>query len=466
MPEDTPRSERAGWWHEPDPGAEHDAAPGAWWDPTEPEPSAPAESERDPVEPEPEQWWAAEAAPAPPPEPAGDWWGPDDATPRRRARRGRAADPSADPGSVEVDRGRGVAGSAEGTGAAEAAQRNRPRAAAPWSDSAAGGASRRVGDTEAPWSAGSDPAELSAACADSLDSAEVKGADRRRAAKPHERGAEPLLEGEGAPPRRGRSSTTAKRAGGSARAGTSRCGAEGSGESTVESARASGKVWESAVPSADSTAVDLAREQLAALRERAAARPSPEVGPGPDGGAPDHGADERQPRRRAKAEPVELSRDEWAAKARDICYRQLAARDRTRLELAQVLRRKEIPDDIAEVVLGKFDAAGLINDAAFAESWVRSRHAHRGLGRRALATELRRKGVDDEVVAEAVAAVDADAEQERAADLVAKKLGAMRALDEQTKIRRLVAMLARRGYGEGMAYRVVRAALDGGDPAD
>nr|WP_285610651.1 regulatory protein RecX [Actinokineospora globicatena] len=149
-----------------------------------------------------------------------------------------------------------------------------------------------------------------------------------------------------------------------------------------------------------------------------------------------------------------------------MCYRQLAARDRTRLELAQVLRRKEIPDDIAEVVLGKFDAAGLINDAAFAESWVRSRHAHRGLGRRALATELRRKGVDDEVVAEAVAAVDADAEQERAADLVAKKLGAMRALDEQTKIRRLVAMLARRGYGEGMAYRVVRAALDGGDPAD
>ncbi|WP_307860572.1 regulatory protein RecX [Actinokineospora baliensis] len=149
-----------------------------------------------------------------------------------------------------------------------------------------------------------------------------------------------------------------------------------------------------------------------------------------------------------------------AAKARDICYRLLAARDRTRVELAQALRRKEIPDDVAEVVLGKFDRAGLINDAAFAESWVRSRHTHRGLGRRALATELRRKGVDDEIVAEAVAAVDTDAEQERAAELVDKKLGGMRGLDEQTKVRRLVAMLARRGYGEGMAYRVVRAALD------
>ncbi|WP_245782271.1 regulatory protein RecX [Actinokineospora terrae] len=155
-----------------------------------------------------------------------------------------------------------------------------------------------------------------------------------------------------------------------------------------------------------------------------------------------------------------------AAKARDICYRQLTARDRTRVELAQALRRKEIPDDIAEAVLDKFDAAGLINDAAFAESWVRSRHTHRGLGRRALATELRRKGVDDEIVAEAVAAVDTDAEQERAAELVAKKLGTMRALDEQTKIRRLVAMLARRGYGEGLAYRVVRAALDAAEPLD
>ncbi|XGP78481.1 regulatory protein RecX [Actinokineospora auranticolor] len=138
----------------------------------------------------------------------------------------------------------------------------------------------------------------------------------------------------------------------------------------------------------------------------------------------------------------------------------LAARDRTRLELAQALRRKEIPDDVAETVLDKFAAAGLIDDAAFAETWVRSRHAHRGLGRRALATELRRKGVDAEVVAEAVAAVDSDAEADRAAALVRKKLGTMRNLDDQVKIRRLVAMLARRGYGEGMAYRVVRTELD------
>ncbi len=77
-----------------------------------------------------------------------------------------------------------------------------------------------------------------------------------------------------------------------------------------------------------------------------------------------------------------------------------------------------------------------------------------------MATELRRKGVDEAVVADAVAAVDGDAEQDRARELVRRKLGSMAALDDQVKIRRLVGMLARKGYAEGMAYRVVRAELD------
>ncbi len=151
--------------------------------------------------------------------------------------------------------------------------------------------------------------------------------------------------------------------------------------------------------------------------------------------------------------------DDPAATARDVCYRLLAGRDRTRTELEQALRRKEIPDEVIESVLAKFDKAGLIDDEAFAATWVRTRHANQGLGKRAIAMELRRKGVDDDVVAEAVAAVDDDAEVERAGQLVRRKLGAMRTLETQVKIRRLVAMLARRGYSEGMAYRVVRAEL-------
>ena len=110
-------------------------------------------------------------------------------------------------------------------------------------------------------------------------------------------------------------------------------------------------------------------------------------------------------------------------------------------------------------MLGKFDRAGLIDDAQFAEMWVRSRHTYNGLGRRALAMELRRKGVADEVVAEAVAAVDGEAEEERARELVRKKLRTMSGVDETAKIRRLVGALARKGYAEGLAYRVVRDEL-------
>ncbi|GAA3851228.1 hypothetical protein GCM10022243_16240 [Saccharothrix violaceirubra] len=146
-------------------------------------------------------------------------------------------------------------------------------------------------------------------------------------------------------------------------------------------------------------------------------------------------------------------------RATDICYALLTARARTRVELRDALARKGIGPGTAEDVLGRFDRAGLIDDAAFAEVWVRSRHTHHGLGRRALARELRQKGVSDEVAAEAVAAVDEDAERERARELVRKKLRAMSALDDRTKLRRLVAALARKGYAEGLAYRVVRDEL-------
>jgi regulatory protein len=165
--------------------------------------------------------------------------------------------------------------------------------------------------------------------------------------------------------------------------------------------------------------------------------------------------------------------------AREICLRLLTDRARTRQELAQALRRKGIPDDVAGSVLERFDEVGLIDDAAFAGQWVRSRHAHRGLARRAIAVELRRKGVADEVAGEALAEVDGESEERRARELVDRKLRSLKvASAEQQAVasRRLVGMLARKGYGAGVAYRVVREALaehgadveelDGAEPPD
>jgi regulatory protein len=146
-------------------------------------------------------------------------------------------------------------------------------------------------------------------------------------------------------------------------------------------------------------------------------------------------------------------------RAKDICLRLLQFRARTRAELAQALGRKGIEQGVIERVLGRLDEVGLIDDKGFAEVWVRSRHTYEGLGRRALAAELRRKGVDDAVTAEAVAAVDYDAEEERARQLVRKKLRTMSGADGSVQVRRLVGMLARKGYSQGMSYRVVREEL-------
>jgi regulatory protein len=106
---------------------------------------------------------------------------------------------------------------------------------------------------------------------------------------------------------------------------------------------------------------------------------------------------------------------------------------------------------------------GLIDDAAYARAWVSSRQAGRGLARRALSAELRAKGVDPGVAADAVAAVDDDDEREAARRLVARKVGGMHRLDRVTASRRLVGMLARKGYTGGLAAAVVREALDAAD---
>jgi regulatory protein len=168
-----------------------------------------------------------------------------------------------------------------------------------------------------------------------------------------------------------------------------------------------------------------------------------------DGGAPSS----------SRAEKGEPPRDP-AEQARAICLRLLTGTPRTRKQLADALRKREIPDEVADEVLSRFEDVGLINDSAFADAWVESRHHGRGLARRALAQELRTKGVDSTVIDEAVGQLDSEQEEATARDLVARKLRATRGLDRDKRLRRLAGMLARKGYSEGMALRVVRQALE------
>ncbi|MFI7614056.1 recombination regulator RecX [Nonomuraea terrae] len=148
------------------------------------------------------------------------------------------------------------------------------------------------------------------------------------------------------------------------------------------------------------------------------------------------------------------------AVARNICLRLLTMAPKTRAQLAEALRKRDVPEEAAEAVLSRFSELGLINDEAFAAAWVDSRHHGRGLAKRALAAELRHRGVDSETVSEAVERLDPDQEAETARRLVERKLSATRSLDPKTRTRRLAGMLARKGYPSGLAFRVIREALE------
>ncbi|MGW1674857.1 recombination regulator RecX [Streptomyces sp. NPDC002324] len=180
-----------------------------------------------------------------------------------------------------------------------------------------------------------------------------------------------------------------------------------------------------------------------------------EPGDGPDGGGPQDGGSSFS----SRAEKGESSGDP-AERARGICLRLLTGTPRTRKQLADALHKREIPEDVAEEVLSRFEEVGLINDGAFADAWVESRHHGRGLARRALARELRTKGVDSTLIDEAVSQLDSEQEENTARELVARKLRSTRGLDRDKRLRRLAGMLARKGYSEGMALRVVRQALE------
>jgi regulatory protein len=199
-----------------------------------------------------------------------------------------------------------------------------------------------------------------------------------------------------------------------------------------------------------------------AAREAALAATS---GP-PAGSAPGPG-EQARPRRRRRAAPPDPEQDLQERDdepdpydvARQIVLRQLAMAPRSRQQLRDKLRQRNCPDEVAEAVLDRMTEVGLVDDGAYAAMLVRSQQAGRGLAARALARELRTKGVDPETAQATLAEIDPEDERERARALVEKKLRTMHGLDATVQTRRLAGMLARKGYPSSMAFAVIREAI-------
>ena len=148
------------------------------------------------------------------------------------------------------------------------------------------------------------------------------------------------------------------------------------------------------------------------------------------------------------------------AVARQICLKMLTAAPRTQAQLAAALRRRGVPEEAATAVLARFAEVKLIDDAMFARAWVESRHHGRGLAGRALGAELRHRGVAQEDIQTALSELGPEQELATARELVARRLAGTAGMPVAARMRRLVGVLARKGYPPGLAFRVVREALE------
>jgi regulatory protein len=139
---------------------------------------------------------------------------------------------------------------------------------------------------------------------------------------------------------------------------------------------------------------------------------------------------------------------EAADAAKQVLLRRLSHAPRTRKELAKDLKDKDISDEV-----------GLINDQALASNYVSSQHERKGLGKNALRQQLRAKGISDDVALEAISQISDDQEFQAAFALACKKIRSLQRDDAKTQLRKIVGVLARKGYSSNLAFRVAKEVI-------
>jgi len=138
-------------------------------------------------------------------------------------------------------------------------------------------------------------------------------------------------------------------------------------------------------------------------------------------------------------------------KAYEDALNYLSYRPRATREIARHLQEKGIEPDTIEHVLARLTYAKLIDDREFAQTWVENRTTFRPRGARAVRVELRQKGIDDEIVENALHDIDDESNAQAAGRLALRRLAA---LEEPVFRRRLLGLLLRRGFSYGVARQV------------
>jgi regulatory protein len=153
-----------------------------------------------------------------------------------------------------------------------------------------------------------------------------------------------------------------------------------------------------------------------------------------------------------------LSPEKLETRARNVLLHQLARSAKSTSQLRKILEQREIPTEIAEMVLERFTEVGLIDDAAYAETIVNSRRNFKGLAKSAIKRELNEKGVDQALVEEAISGITAEDDFESAKDLAVRRYRQMAHLQKDVRTRRLAGYLQRKGYASSAVFGAIRFA--------
>ena len=156
------------------------------------------------------------------------------------------------------------------------------------------------------------------------------------------------------------------------------------------------------------------------------------------------------------AEQIEsLQQEDEVKKAITAALNLISFRPRASGELQRKLREKGYAAEAAEAAIQRMLDLGYLNDADFADRWIENRQEHKPRSRRMLQQELMQKGIDRDLIQEALEETAID-EFGDALELAHKKAGSMSGVDQATRHRRLSGFLGRRGYG----YDVIRKVLE------
>ncbi|GAA0036858.1 regulatory protein RecX [Brevibacterium metallidurans] len=145
------------------------------------------------------------------------------------------------------------------------------------------------------------------------------------------------------------------------------------------------------------------------------------------------------------------------AKAKKTALNMLAMRDHSSTELREKLLRRDFEPAAVDRLIAKLQRSNLLDDGQFAQRFAKAQRESRKLSRSALRRQLVKKGIDEETIAGVVAEVDG--EEDLAREVAEKKARSTRGLDHEVRERRILGMLARRGFSSTICLKVTREVL-------